>query len=74
MPETRSGARARATRLGFPLFQVVKASSGGGYFIAPRGIVGAKAKRGYADCRADGGSKSTCAAVAHGIPGAHRKR
>lgn len=67
MPETRSGARARATRLGFPLSQVVKAPSGKGYFIAPRGVTSTAAKHAYAGCRSEGGSKGTCAAVAHGV-------
>lgn len=66
MPETRSGARARAQRLGFPLSNVVKARTGG-YFIAPRGVTAGKAKRAYAGCRAGGGSKSMCAAVAHRV-------
>lgn len=66
MPETRSGARARAKRLGFPMSNVVKAKSGG-YFIAPRGVTKAKAKRAYADCRAKGGSQGVCAAVSHKV-------
>lgn len=66
MPETRSGARARAQRLGFPLSNVVKASSGG-YFIAPMGVTKASAKHAYAECRAGGGSKSVCAGVAHKV-------
>jgi len=66
MPETRSSARTRARRLGFPLSQVVKARTGG-YFIAPRGVTRAKARRAYAECRSNGGKQSTCAAVAHNL-------
>jgi len=64
MPESKKGALKRAKRLGFPKSNVVK-SKYGGYFIAPKGITSKKLKRGYADCRAKGGSKSTCAAVIH---------
>lgn len=67
MPESKSGARARAARLGFPMSSVIKASKGGGYFIAPRGVTDIHAKHAYADCRAGGGQKSTCAAVAHNV-------
>jgi hypothetical protein len=58
MPETRSGALARAKRLHFPRSQVVKAKSGG-YFIAPHGVTSSKAKHAYAECRSKGGAKST---------------
>lgn len=66
MPETKSGARARAKKGGFPASSVTK-SKKGSYFIAPHGVTSSKAKRAYADCRAGGGKKSTCAAVAHNI-------
>ena len=72
MPETKSGATARAMRLGFPRSAVVRASSGGAYFIAPRGVTNIHAKHAYADCRAGGGPKGTCAAVAHGVQKRHR--
>lgn len=60
--ETKAQALKRAKREGFESNLVVKAK-GGGYFITPHGITKAKAKRAYADCRAQGGSKSECAAV-----------
>lgn len=63
MPETKSQAEARARKNGFPLSQVVKADSGE-YFIAPKGIKKQKARKAYANCRAKGGGKGVCAAVA----------
>lgn len=72
MPESKAGARARATKLGFPLSQVVKARSGG-YFIAPRGVTNVHARHAYAECRAGGGKQSTCAAVSHGVQDKHRR-
>lgn len=64
MPESKAGALRRAAAHGFPRSAVTQARSGG-WFIAPHGVTRAKAKHGYADCRAGGGSQSTCAAVAH---------
>jgi hypothetical protein len=72
MPETKSQARAHAKRVGIPLRNVVKASSGG-HFIAPRGVTSGKGKRAYAECRAGGGKQSTCAAVAHNIHARHSR-
>jgi hypothetical protein len=72
MPETRSGALGRAARLGFPRSSVVK-SSGGGYFIAPRGVTATGAKHAYAECRNGGGSKRMCAGVAHKVQGGRRR-
>ena len=66
MPESKAGAKRRAKKLGYPQSNVVKAKTGS-YFIAPLGITSAKVKRMYADCRAKGGKKSTCAAVAHNL-------
>jgi hypothetical protein len=69
MPETRSGAKARAKRVGIPKSNVIKATTGrhkGSYYIAPRGVKGG-AKRAYANCRSSGGSKSKCAKIAHSI-------
>lgn len=65
MPESKSGAKARAKRVGIPVSQVVRAKSGG-YFIAPRGVTGG-AKKAYAECRSHGGSKVKCAKIAHSI-------
>lgn len=64
MPETKEQAIKRAKREGFAENLVVKATKGNkGWFIAPHGVTHTKAKRAYADCRAEGGSKSVCAAV-----------
>lgn len=73
MPESRSDAARRAARLGFPKSSVVKAKTGD-YFIAPRGVTSAKAKRAYADCRAGGGQAGTCAAVSHNLQKRRRRR
>jgi hypothetical protein len=51
MPESKRAAQARARRVGIPVRNVVKASSGG-HFIAPRGVSSGKGKRAYAECRA----------------------
>ncbi len=64
--ETKKQALARAKKENFAENLVVKAK-GGGYFIAPHGITKAKAKRAYADCRAQGGSKSECASVSWNV-------
>lgn len=66
MPESKSQAKARAKRGGFPQSSVVKAKDDG-YFIAPHGIKSAAAKKAYADCRAKGGSKEKCAKIAWSI-------
>lgn len=64
--ETKEEALTRAKEEGFPAGNVVQ-SDDGGWFIAPHGIKTLKAKRAYANCRADGGEKGTCAAVAHDL-------
>ena len=66
MPESKRDALRRAKRLGFNKSQVVK-SPKNGYFIAPKGVKSTKAKNAYAKCRAEGGEKGTCAAIAHKI-------
>jgi hypothetical protein len=65
-PKPAPARSAGPRRWGSPKSQVVRAKTGG-YFIAPRGLTRAGARRGYADCRAAGGQQSTCAAVAHRI-------
>jgi len=72
MPETRTQARAHAKRVGIPVRNVVKASSGG-HYIAPRGVTSGKGKRAYAECRAGGGKQSTCAAISHNVDSKHRR-
>lgn len=70
MPESKAKARARAKKLGFPLGNVVRASSGkakGSYFIAPRGLTTSKARRAYANMRSDGMNKAKAARIAHSI-------
>jgi hypothetical protein len=66
MPETKSGALARAKREGFPKSSVVK-SSGGAYFIAPHGITSNAAKKAYADLRSKGNSQEKSAKIAWSI-------
>lgn len=70
MPESRSEARSRAKKLGFPLYSVTKATEGknkGGYFIAPHGLTTSKARRAYANMRSDGMNKAKAARIAHSI-------
>lgn len=66
MPETKRKALARAKKGSFPKSNVVK-SKKGGYYISPRGIKKASAKRAYADLRAEGASKQKAAKIAHSI-------
>jgi hypothetical protein len=66
MPETKSKAKARAKRVGIPVSHVTK-GPGKGYFIAPRGVNKAGAKRAYAAMRARGYSKAKAAKIAHSI-------
>lgn len=61
--ESRAHAKKRARKLGFKQAQVVK-SKKGGYFIAPRAATSTKAKKAYAGCRASGGEKAVCSAIA----------
>lgn len=64
MPESRSAAEKRAKELGHPKGDVtcIKKKC----FIAPFKET-PKQKRAYAGCRAQGGKKSTCAAVSRNI-------
>ncbi len=68
MPETKAEALKRASKEGYSENLVVKATKGNkSWYIAPHGLKSAKSKRAYADCRAQGGSKSECAAVSWNI-------
>jgi hypothetical protein len=66
MPETKAKAKARAKRVGIPVSHVVKGPKKG-YFIAPRGVNKAGAKRAYASMRQKGYSKAKAAKIAHSI-------
>jgi len=61
--ESRTAARARAKRLGFPLSQVVSAGRGKSYYIAPRGVTTAAGKKAYASLRSKGASKVKAAKI-----------
>lgn len=63
MPESREDALKRAKKEGFPASSVKEGEEGN--YIIPHGITNPKAKRAYIHCRDNGGSASTCAAVAH---------
>ena len=65
MPETKKHAKARAKILGFSQSSVIKSDSG--YFIVPKGITTSAGKKAYADCRAKGKDKVTCAKTAHSV-------
>lgn len=70
MPETKASAKRRAKRLKFPQSSIVKATSGkskGGFYIAPRGIKSASAKRAYANMRSSGASKEKAARIAWSV-------
>jgi len=63
MPETKSQALARAKKIGYPKSTVVQAKNKD-WFIAPRGIQSAGAKKAYANCRTSSSNKAKCAAIA----------
>ena len=65
MPESKRDAEKRAKARGIDKSQVVKSDKG--YYIAPQGIKSTAAKKAYAQCRLDGGSKEKCAKIAWSI-------
>lgn len=70
IPETKTKARSRARKLGFPQSSITKATSGsakGKYFLSPRGIKKAGAKRTYANLRSSGASKEKAARIAWSV-------
>ncbi len=63
MPESKRDALKRAKKEGFPPSSVQEGKDG--WFIIPHDIIDPKAQRAYIHCRENGGTASTCAAVAH---------
>lgn len=71
--DTKEGAIQRAKDRGIPLSQVVVADKGG-YWLAPIGVTSDTAKKGYANCRENGGDMHYCAAISFVIQSNHDKK
>lgn len=72
MPDSKSKAKSRAKKLGFPQSQIVEGEEG--YYLAPLGVKAKSAQKSYAKCRDKGGAKSKCAAIAHMVQNKHNKK
>ena len=67
MPENRKAAERRAKELGFPKSNVICLEGDNKCYIAPMGIKSYKAKKAYAELRAQGKSQEDAAKIAHSI-------